>query len=316
MLQSGISVSIVTYNTWERTTTCIASIIDSHSDLQIEVLVHDNGSEPAPGADWPDYVRIFKSPNNLGFGAGHNANLNLASYDTFLILNPDVSIDGAALISLSSALREDQTVGAAPLLIYPDGTEQLSVRRLPSARTELARMIGADRRPNSRWSTLVRVTPGIGPLEVEQPAAAVLAVRTETLRAIGGFDVAFPMYFEDVDLCARLRTKGRIVLLTDSQAIHDGEGTAKHYRTATTFWIENSRRRYHRKFASGPIRPVILTAAWISVLTHFTALTAKAWLRSGDERSMLFAKARGYGLALVATFAGSDDYWRRRFLKS
>lgn len=316
MLQSGISISIVTYNTWERTASCIATIVDDHTAIQLEILVHDNGSEDPCRTDWPDYVQIFKSPNNLGFGAGHNANLERAKFSTFMILNPDVSINVATLKSLSSALEQHQTVAAAPLLVYPDGKEQLSVRRLPTIWTELARIVGADRQPDTRWSTLVRITPGLGVLEVEQPAAAVLAVRTEVMRAIGGFDVAFPMYFEDVDLCARLRTKGSIVVLTDSKAVHDGEGTAKHYRTATTFWIENSRRRYHRKFASGPARPIILAAIWISVLTHFAAITAKATLRTDPERSMLFAKAKGYGLAMVATVAGSDDYWRRRFLKS
>lgn len=317
MLKSGISISIVTYNTWERTAACIDSIVNEPRNLPVEILVHDNGAESDDGrVEWPSFVHIYSSPHNLGFGAGHNANLNRANYDTFLILNPDVAIGAGTIQALRSALCEDDIVAAAPMLVYPDGGEQLSVRRLPSVRTELARIIGADRQPDTAWSTLVRVPPGTGVIDVEQPAAAVLAVRTDIMRRIEGFDAAFPMYFEDVDLCARLRNTGRIVLLADHRASHDGEGTAKHYRRATTFWIENSRRRYHKKFASGPSRPIILAATWVSALTHFAALTAKALLHTGDDRRILFAKAQGYGLALIAAFAGTDDYWRRRFLKS
>ncbi|APX02889.1 glycosyltransferase family 2 protein [Arthrobacter sp. QXT-31] len=315
MLKSGISVSIVTYNTWERTATCINSILNARSELPIEILVHDNGAERTEQVEWPSFVDVHESASNLGFGAGHNSNLRRAKYDTFLVMNPDVAIDAGTLHALWSALREDDTVAVAPRLVYPDGSEQLSVRRLPSVWTELARIIGADRQPNTMWSTLVRLPAGAVVLDVEQPAAAVLAVRTDVMRRIGGFDTSFPMYFEDVDLCARLGSTGRIVLLADHRAVHDGEGTAKHYRKATTFWIENSRRRYHRKFASGPSRPVILSAIWVSALTHFAALTAKALLRTGDERRILFAKAQGYGFALIATFAGTDDHWRKKFLK-
>lgn len=315
-LQKGISISIVTFNTWDRTSACIQSVLDEYDSATVEILVHDNGSQENTREDWPDSVRVHRSENNVGFGAGHNANLDRARFDTFLILNPDVTVGRTTLEALATAVQLPGVAAAAPILVFPNGSEQLSFRRFPTLWTEYARIFGADRNPDSRWSTLVRVQQGRGVVQVEQPAAAVLAVRTEVIRSVEGFDTDFAMYFEDVDLCARLIKVGEILALSNFTAIHDGEGTAKKYRTATTFWIENSRRRYHRKFATGLSLQLISIAISLSGFTHFAATACKAALCSGPKREMLSAKSRGYRSALVATVAGSDEYWREQFLKN
>ncbi|QHK20167.1 glycosyltransferase [Pseudarthrobacter psychrotolerans] len=315
-VRPGISISIVTYNTWERTIKCIRSIMDGYVGGPYEILVLDNGVQPCPELTWPQHVQIHKSPKNVGFGAGHNANLLRASFDTFVILNPDVTLPGSTLQALAETVRSEGAVAAAPILVFPDGSEQLSFRSFPSLRTECARVVGADRKPDSRWSTLVRVPVGQGIVQVDQPAAAVLAVETEIMHRVGGFDTDFAMYFEDVDLCARLKSEGKILAISDHTAIHDGEGTAKSYRTATTFWIENSRRRYHRKFETGTRRTLILLATWISTLSHFVGAGLAAVISSGSQREVLFAKSRGYAAALASTVVGSDEYWRKQFLKN
>lgn len=313
--KSGISVSIVTYNTWRRTSECISSALDCLQGDDFEILVFDNGEESLPDANWPHQVKIIKSDANIGFGSGHNANLARARYDTFIILNPDVTINESALRDLKSTIKEPGVAAAAPLLVYPNGTEQLSFRKFPTLRTEVGRVFGADRRPDTRWSTLVQIRKGQGRVAVEQPAAAVLAVRTSTLKQVNGFDTAYPMYFEDVDLCARLRALGDIVALSDCFAIHDGEGTAKSFRRATTFWIENSRRRYHRKFEQGTQLQVILAAIWVSGLSHAIATAASAAVSGGTRRQELLAKSQGYFTSLIAASYGSDEYWREKFLR-
>ena len=274
-----------------------------------------NGHTDYDGDEFPSNVRIVKGESNIGFGAAHNKNLSAAKFDAFAVLNPDVNVDILTLESLKKVVEDDEgIVAAAPILVYPDGSAQLSFRKFPSIRSELARIVGGDRRPDSRWSTLVSVPAGNGIIDVDQPAGAVLVIDTEVLRRIGGFDTTFPMYFEDVDLCTRLCAVGRIVAVTDRRAIHDGEGTAKNYRTATTFWIENSRQRYHRKFSTGLRGRLVVSASYASCLTHMVA-NASVGLLQGDARRRTFlAKAQGYGFALIAAVAGSDEYWKSRFL--
>ena len=314
-LKTGLSVSIVTYNTWERTAECINSLLAQGGLQDFEILIYDNGRGSYSGPDLPSNVRITKGESNIGFGAGHNKNLNVAAFDTFVVLNPDVTVERSTLSSLREVIQEDAAIAAAaPILIYPDGSEQLSFRRFPNLRTELARVVGGDRRPGSSWSTLVPMKPSDGLVDVEQPAGAVLAVDTVTLRRLGGFDTDFPMYFEDVDLCTRLCRVGRVVAVRNLLAKHDGEGTAKKYRTATTFWIENSRQRYHRKFSQGVQGRVTLAAAYASCLTHMLGTAAAGLLRRDGRRQALLSKSQGYAFALIAAFAGSESYWKSRFL--
>lgn len=313
-LKSGVTVSIVTYNTWPRTIECINSVADSFSNDSFEILVYDNGSEQPGQSEWQANVRVTRSARNVGFGAGHNANLDRASFDTFLILNPDVTLSKEPLEALIEAVHEPGIAAAAPILVYPNGEAQLSLRNFPTLLTEVGRIFFLDRRLGSRWSTLVQVPQGNGQIPVDQPAAAVLAVRTSLIQGLGGFDTTYPMYFEDVDLCRRLHAVGDVVVLPEFRAIHDGEGTAKHFRKATTFWIENSRRRYHKKFEQGMRRNLILGAVWASGLTHAVATAARASLCSGPRRQELLAKSQGYFASTAATFFGTDKYWRSKFL--
>lgn len=313
--KSGTSISIVTYNTWQRTAECISSALRCLEGEDFEILVLDNGEESFSNSSWPDHVSIIKSEVNLGFGSGHNVNLARASYDTFIILNPDVTINKGTLTELANTVKEPGIAAAAPLLVYPDGTEQLSFRKFPNLRTEVGRILGVDRRPDTRWSTLVQIRKGQGRVAVDQPAAAVFAVRTSTLEQVNGFDTSYPMYFEDVDLCARLQALGDIVALSDCTAIHDGEGTAKGFRRATTFWIENSRRRYHKKFEQGTQLQLILAAIWASGLSHAIATAASAAICGRTRRQELLAKSQGYFTSLIAASYGSDEYWREKFLR-
>ncbi|MCM0615261.1 glycosyltransferase family 2 protein [Paenarthrobacter sp. TYUT067] len=314
-LRHGLTVSIVTYNTWDRTAECIHSLLAQRGQQEFEILIYDNGRGSYSGPDLPSNVRITKGETNVGFGAGHNKNLEVAAFDTFVVLNPDVTVELTTLASLREVIQEDAAiVAAAPILIYPDGSEQLSFRKFPNVRTEIARVVGADRQPGGSWSTLVPMKPGRGLVDVEQPAGAVLAVDTATLTELKGFDTDFPMYFEDVDLCTRLCRLGRVVAVRSLLAKHDGEGTAKKYRTATTFWIENSRQRYHRKFSVGVQGKITLAAAYASCVTHMLGTAAAGLLRRDGSRQALLSKSQGYAFALIAAVAGSESYWKSRFL--
>lgn len=272
----GLTVSVVTFNTWSTTSACLRSISESLRSLSVpfEVLVLDNGTEQAP----PDAgqivgVRIGTAGQNVGYGRGHNWNLRKAGYDKFLILNPDITVSAGAMSALLLGFSPGCTP-RAPLLLNPDGSVQNAYRRLPNLSTEIGRSLGLDRRRGSRLSTLI--DPPAQRSLVEQPAGAALLFGTDDLGAAGGFDERFHMYFEDVDLCARL---GPVLVLPEARFVHEGEGTAKSYRRSTTFWVERSRLVYHRKHVGRSrfvlVGIVVQFGQALRVLAHFAVGTVR-----------------------------------------
>lgn len=180
----------------------LAALVSSWPrDPRFELIVVDNSAS----AELPDWVGVVRPARNLGFGGGANAGVAAAMAPLVLLLNPDVVLSGAGLESLVAAFdRFPEAAGIAPRLVEPGGAAQTAwqLRRLPAP-----------------WELLAQALPGLAAArpseapapgdQVEQPAAAALALRKTAFAAVGGFDPAFfPAWFEDVDLAARLRAAG------------------------------------------------------------------------------------------------------------
>jgi GT2 family glycosyltransferase len=299
----GLTISIVTYNTWPTTRACIQSILaDPPPDRPFEILVVDNGLPDGESGPGPlEHVSIYESPVNLGYGRGHNHNLGRARYDHFLILNPDTLTTGAALQSLASVLDAHADIAlVAPRLVLPDGSPQLALRTLPGVRTELGRVFGLDERLDSPWSTLLTYADGEKFQYVGQVAGAAMMFRTSDLARLGGFDERFPMYFEDVDLCRRAADLGAVVCHLGSSITHEGEGTAKGYRARAIYWVETSRMKYYSVHETGPRRWTLAVLTFASCLSHLAACLAFSVRAQGADRAELREKARGYFLGLLA----------------
>jgi GT2 family glycosyltransferase len=128
--------------------------------------------------------------------------------------------------------------------------------------------------PRSRWLARDRYLDRDQgePFEVEQPAAAALAVRREAFLGVGGFDERFvPAWFEDVDLCARLRRVGPILYWPASRFVHRGGAAAAalgydqflpiYYRNAIRFW-----RKHHGVWAALAYRALVCMGMVLRVL--------------------------------------------------
>ena len=132
--------------------------------------------------------------------AAANVGVDRASGPSFALLNPDVRATSAREFERLEEAFEDDKVGAvAPAQVLPDGTLQDSARWVPTPVDLVVRRVSrADR-------GAVRVTH---PVDVEWATAACLVVRRRAFDQIGGFDESYFLYFEDVDLCVRLRAAG------------------------------------------------------------------------------------------------------------
>jgi GT2 family glycosyltransferase len=212
-----ISIVIVTYNSRAHVARCLDSLKGRGDEIVIVDNASSDGTAELVRSQYSS-VKLISPESNLGFAAAANLGARQSTGNTILFLNPDVvCLD--PLGPLETALDDNSHIAAvAGCLVNPDGRTQLgfTVRRLPTAASLLFELLllnrlfprnAVTRRYRCLDLDLERLQ------EVEQPAGACLAVRRDRFEACGGFDESFfPLWFEDVDLCKRLRDQGGTIL--------------------------------------------------------------------------------------------------------
>lgn len=228
------AVVIVNYRTKELTAAAVASVL-AEDDVR-EVVVVDNASgdgsvEHLRGAVAEGRVRVVASDRNGGFGAGVNLGAAACRSPLLLILNSDATVESGSVGLLVSALLADEGVGmVAPAVRLAAGGPQ------PDAFGRLPR----------RWELLVpgrgRWTGGGEARRPEWVSGVAMLLRAADFRSVGGFDERFEMYFEDLDLCRRLRQRGR-------SAAREPAATVVHAAGASWRSTADQKRRFHRSKA-------------------------------------------------------------------
>ena len=294
---SAASILIVNWNDRDRLARCLAAL----SNLDAEILVVDNassdGSAEMVSSRYPR-VHLLASASNLGFGAGVNAAARVATSAYLLMLNPDVTAEAESVAALAGFLDEHPRIAAvAGVLVGPDGRPQhgWNVRRLPTPLAIVSELLLVDRVWPRNPVTVRHHALDLDPrcaAEVEQPAGACLMIRRSSFEAVGGFDERFhPAWFEDVDLCARLRDAGaRLFYLPTARFRHDGGSSVEKLsrREAAWFYYRNLLRYADKHW--GGLRLVAIRVA----LAFGMALRAAVSLATADREG-----ASAYGGVMV-----------------
>ena len=282
--RAQVSVLIVTFNHATEIDACLDGALAQRGDgLAVEIVVADNASRDGTAvrvrARERDGVRLLEMGSNTGFAAAMNACFRASGGEHVLLLNPDCVMDGGCARALRDHLvtRPDVALAAA-LLHDPDGTPQLFARRdlglggalwaFTMTGRRIDRGLRGDRaRSARRYAELWADGPPRAPVAVFCPAAAcVMASRRDLQPA--PFDERFALFFNDGDLCARLRDAGRGVEIVPAATAAHGYGTsvgrAQRADPARmrAEWVA-SLRRYAARHWSRPERaalPVLLLA--------------------------------------------------------
>ena len=223
--RADLSVIVVAYNSGASIGKTIEHLETVTSELDVEILVIDNASKDDTQSQAESALsrgKVIRSEVNLGFGGGVNLGLRSARGELVLILNDDVLPTSGAIERMMSLAREDSGIGLiGARLVDSNHQPSFSVRtQLPGLRDELARMIDRVRRRNSR----VAYPDGKLPVDVGMMVCACVMAQTDLLRELGGFNSAFFMYGEDIDLCRRLRDHNlRLLSVPGAVAVHQRE---------------------------------------------------------------------------------------------
>jgi N-acetylglucosaminyl-diphospho-decaprenol L-rhamnosyltransferase len=242
-----LSVSIVSH----RQAGLIALILDdlrSCLSQRDEVFVTLNVPEKFSFAptEFPYQLRVAANESPKGFGANHNAAFHRSRGRFFCVLNPDIRIETNPFPVLTDWLTNDaQVAAAAPVITAPDGQVEDSARRFPTPSIILAKLLGRTRHPDYELRSDI-VYP-------DWLAGMFIVFRRDAFEAVNGFDERYFLYYEDVDISARLALAGwRVALCTGARAVHAARRQS-HRSLRYLRWHVSSMLRF---FASSAYRGV------------------------------------------------------------
>jgi len=310
-----LSVIIVTYNSSAH----IAACLDALKDKAAEVVVVDNASSDGTAElvrkSYPP-VKLIACETNLGFAAGANLGARRSAAEFLLFLNPDTAcLD--LLDPLEEALASSrQAAAVAPRLVAEDGQTQLgfTVRRLPSVWFLVFEMLLLNRlfprNPINRKYRCLDLDLA-HPSEVEQPAGACLLVRRDRFEACGGFDEAFyPLWFEDIDLCKRLREHGGTILfLPHVRVQHRGAHSLESVTFAEKqiYWYRNMLYYGKKHFPRGSgvvLRGALLAGMGLRAAAELLRSPAQSQIPPRSERLRAYWNAAKLSFAKIRSATG------------
>jgi GT2 family glycosyltransferase len=172
-----------------------------------------------------------------GFGANHNAAFKHCQTPYFCVANPDIRLAADPFPPLIDSLANAGVAG--PLVRSPDGSIEDSARRFPTAGSLLKKLFRETRQPD--------YSAAGGPQRVDWLAGMFMLFRREAFESVGGFDEAYFLYYEDVDICQRLQRRrgSRAIYDPRAEVIHDARRASRrdpalawqHARSALRFLL-------------------------------------------------------------------------------
>jgi GT2 family glycosyltransferase len=156
----------------------------------------------------------------LGFGANHNQAFGRCATPYFCVVNPDIRLARDPFPALTAHLSAPGIAVAGPLVRAPSGEVENSAHRFLTPAALLRKFF--HRRDPPEYPV------DRGPVEVDWIAGMFMLFRADAYRLLGGFDEAYFLYYEDVDLCRRLAQKGLKVLYDPTiEVTHDARRASR-----------------------------------------------------------------------------------------
>jgi len=249
-----VSIIIVNYKVKKELFACLSSILNSKPKVSYELIVVDNDEQKIIEKDlrkkFPSVIYI-KNPRNNGYGGGNNLGAAIAEGNNLFFLNPDTVVKKGAIDELVRFINNDKKIGiVAPLLLKPtgqayplQGTKELTPIRGIFALSFINKIF-----PNNRYSKRfwIKDWDKHSDKEVDVVPGTAFLIRRNIFEKAGKFDENFFLYFEEFDLCKRVKELGYKIFINHSaQVVHIWESSTKQVETNSHF--SKSRFLYFRK---------------------------------------------------------------------
>lgn len=240
------SFIIVNFRSRAPLTRCLFTLARATKKLPHDVIIVNNDAEPliAPHTTPLFGAQIIEQGTNNGFAQASNAGARRATGRNICFLNPDTEVDARALAPLTNALGRNNVAIAAPQLLTNTGRTQPWCAGCDMNFGELVRAnCGV---PQSKKIWRAHKTRS-----ADWVSGAALAIDRKIFEDVGGFDENFFLYFEDVDLCRRVREEGHAVLFVpESRVVHHGGHSSQSRQKQKSHYYASQHHYFTKHYGS------------------------------------------------------------------
>jgi GT2 family glycosyltransferase len=241
-----VSIIILSFNTKELLRSSLASVY-KHLSEAFEVIIVDNNSHDDSVAmikkEFPK-VHVIENKENVGFAKGVNLGANRAEGDYLLFLNSDAELMDDHVFKMVAYMKEHTKAGVVGgNLLEQAGRTSRSYGDFYTLQAVASLLFGGAKKQAS--------PSGTHPKLVDWVSGGYMLVRADIFRSLGGFDEAFFMYIEDMELCYRMKKEGfQVYFFPEAKAKHVGQGSSN--RTFAITHIYQGLLYFYKKHKSMP----------------------------------------------------------------
>ena len=241
-----ISISIVSHLQCSLVDKLLADIESVCKASSIEVILTLNTHEEPPfaGRHFSFPIKTIRNQIPQGFATNHNQAFAHATGRYFCVMNPDIRLNNNPFPALLSCLQDSSVGVAAPIVVGEGGEMEDSARRFPTPFRIFCKAFGGCR--DSDY--VVKDAP----FHPDWVGGMFMLFPRGIFERLGGFDQRYFLYYEDVDLCARLRLMGyEAAVCPQARVIHHAQRSSHrnfrylrwHLRSMTRFFLSPVYRR-------------------------------------------------------------------------
>lgn len=237
--QAIITVSIVSHGHGQQVEALVRQVL---GDPLVARLILTLNTQEVLSLPADDRLLLISNPSPKGFGSNHNQAHEYCETPYYCVLNPDVVLRQDTFAQLLCCLIDTKAAVAGPLVLSPIGEQEDSWRRFPTFFSLCLKALGHD-------ITIMKQADKDYPLFPDWIAGMCMLFDSNRYRAINGFDESLFLYYEDVDICARLWREGLAVVASSKATVIHNAQRASRREWQHMKWHARSMARYLRRYS-------------------------------------------------------------------
>lgn len=237
-MTKSVTVSVVSHGQIGMVVELFADMAKHCATPSIEVILTLNFPEELPfsESDFPFALRVIRNPCPKGFGENHNQAFEMAQGAFFCVMNPDISFDNNPFPVMLDCLEDSSAGVAAPVVRSELGKIEDSARRFPSPFKIICKAFGKCKN--------IEYVIGDEPVYPDWAGGMFLLFPRLVFERLGGFDQRYFLYYEDVDICGRLRLLGYEVVVSPRASVIHHAQRSSHRNLKYLRWHLKSMMRF------------------------------------------------------------------------